>query len=70
MKFLDNYGWPIERIRGRRFLRKCVLRINYAIRVMLWCRSIISDYEWEQREAIRYQPNENCRVFSRTQKEA
>lgn len=41
MVFLDRYGWPVERIRGR--------WITNLIRLAIHTRSIISNAEWMHR---------------------
>ncbi len=45
MVHLDKYGWPVELFVGR--------PVTNFIRIMLHSKSVISDAEWNRREATR-----------------
>ncbi len=47
MVYLDQYGWPVERIKGHRF-------INF-IRLILWTRNIVRG-KWDGYKVISAWP--------------
>lgn len=52
MVFLDRYGWPVERIKGR--------YVKNFIRLIIHSRSFVSEKEWERRQSIRASRVDGC----------